>query len=120
MRGIVALIALLLAVASASAFVVVENWQPAEDSLYGEFVENTLTLDTGDLDQDTRIKAVFMIPELGVRASKGPYEPTGRRATVQRTVWLPEDTMPGEYVIRMTITDNHGNKRIRHRFVEIE
>lgn len=120
MRGIVALIALLLAAASASAFVVVEHWQPAEDDLYGEFVENTVTLDTDDLDPDTRIKTVFTIPELGVRASKGPYDAETRHSRVQRTLWLPEGTEPGEYVIRMTVTDNHGNKRIRHRFVEIE
>ena len=114
------MMAFLLAAASASAFVVVERWQPSEDALFSEFVDNTVTLDTDDLGPDDRLKVVFMIPELGVRASRGPYDPRGSHDTVQRTLWLPDGTEPGEYVVRMTVTDNHGNKRIRHRFVEIE
>lgn len=122
MRGVViTAIALLLAVTSASAFVIVDHWYASPQAFSGGFVSNSVTLDIKDLDPDPNLKVSFVILELGVRSVKGPYNPSGLlHTTVHRSLEIPYDAEPGEYVVRMYITDKHGNKRIKHRFIEIE
>jgi hypothetical protein len=120
MRGIAIIVMFLVLASSVSAFVVVKHWDVAEDDLYYEFVDNTLYLDISEMENDD-IKVVFTVPELGARASKGYYAPDSvREDKIQRAVLLPYDADYGEYVVRMTITDKEGNKRIRHRIIEIE
>lgn len=111
----------ILAATSASAFVLVDNWWQTETALPGDFVESNVNLDIEDVDDEADLKVVFVIPELGLRASKGPYElPSSRYSRVMRGFEIPWDTETGDYVIRMTVTDDFGHKRIKHRFVEIE
>ncbi|MEM4240279.1 MAG: hypothetical protein QXM31_03515 [Candidatus Woesearchaeota archaeon] len=119
MKGLVVLIVALLAVASAGAFVVVEHWGVYDDAPFYEIVENNVDLDVSELHGD-EIKVVFAIPELAVRESKGPYAKAPRDERVSRAILLPWDAEAGEYAIRMTITDSEGNKRVRHRIIEIE
>ena len=112
---------MIILAGSASAFMLVENWQTPEIAFIDDSVETWVTFDLEDLDADDDIKVVFIIPELAVRASRGPYDPAEFSHTqVRRDLFIPDDAEPGEYVIRMTVTDEDGNKRIRHRFVEIE
>ncbi|MEM2916714.1 MAG: hypothetical protein QXT19_05165 [Candidatus Woesearchaeota archaeon] len=119
MRGVVLVIAAVVLASTASAFVSVEHWSVHDDAPFYEFVENNVDLDVLGMKAD-EIKVVFAIPELAVRESKGPYAWTQRNERISRSIILPDDAEPGEYVIRMTITDSKGNKRIRHRIIEIE
>ncbi len=119
MKGAAVLIIALLAVSCASAFVLVEHWGVYDDAPFYELVENNVDLDVSGAQGD-EIKVVFSIPELGVRESKGPYAQSPRNEHVSRAILLPWDAEAGEYAIRMTITDSEGNKRIRHRIIEIE
>lgn len=121
MRGIVAITIFLLMAVSVSANIAIEHWTIEEDSLYDEFASNNVGLEITDVPSDYDIKVVFTIPELGVRESRGPYYPDELRHTsLQNTLWLPLDADYGEYVVRMTITDSEGNKRIKHRFLDID
>jgi hypothetical protein len=121
MKGIITVFLFVLAATSAGAFVLVDSWYHPDIGLPGDFVQSDVTLDIGDVDPDADLKVVFTIPELGLRVSKGPYElPGSRYASVRRGFEIPYDAEPGEYVIRMYVTDDFGNKKIRHRFVEIE
>jgi hypothetical protein len=121
MRGIVAVLILVILSASASAFVAVDHWGVYEDEPFYEFVENDVSLNVRDLQSNNDIKVVFTIPELGIRESKGPYDPEELQyTTVHKTLELPWDADYGEYVIRMTVTDSEGNKHIKHRFIEID
>ena len=122
MRGIVVTaIALLLAVTSASAFVMIDHWYASPQAFTGGFVSNSVTLDIKEVDPNPNLKVAFTIPELGVRSVRGPYNPSGLLyTTVHRSLEIPYDAEPGEYVVRIYITDKHGNKRIKHRFIEIE
>ncbi len=118
MRGIVVIAMLLVLASSVSAFVVIDHWGVYEDEQFYEFVDNDVYLDVSG--SEGNIKAVFTIPELGVRAVKGPYDPEMHNAKIHSTILLPYDADYGEYAIRMTITDDEGNKRIKHRIIEIE
>ncbi len=119
MKGLVVLVVALLSVSCASAFVLVKHWNVYYDEPFYELVENKVDLDVSEAQAD-EIKAVFTIPELAVRESKGPYQKALRKEHIDRTLILPWNAEPGEYTIRMTITDSEGNKRIRHRIIEIE
>lgn len=122
MRRVVAIVVLMaLAAASTSAFVVIDHWFTPDRAFADGFVDTAVTLDIDDVPSNEDIKVVFLIPELGVRSSKGFFDPSGlRHSTVHRVFDIPEDAEPGEYVIRMTVVDKQGNKRVRHRFIEIE
>jgi len=121
MRGIVAVLMFFLLAASVSAFVVVDHWGVYDDEPFYEFVENDVSLNVRDLPSNEDIKVVFTIPELGIRESKGPYDPEELQyTTVHKMLELPWDADYGEYVIRMTVTDSEGNKHIKHRFIEID
>ena len=103
------------------AFVSVDSWYTPRDAFADSFVETDVNLDIEDLESDDERKVVFTIPELDVRASAGYFDPVSlRHASVRRTLWLPDDAEPGEYVIRMTVYDEDGRRHVRHRFVEIE
>ncbi len=117
MRGIVALLMFILLASSVSA-VVINHWGIYDDKPYYEYVDNVVYLDVSDAKDN--IKVVFTIPELGVRSVKGPYDAGIHDADIYSTLLLPYDADYGEYVIRMTITDSEGNKRIKHRFIEIQ
>ena len=120
MRGI-AIIAMFLVLASSASAILIEHWGIYEDELYSEFITNDIDLDIRGLEHDSNIKVVFTIPELGVRESKGPYDPDElSRTNVHKTIWLPLDADYGEYVLRMTVTDEEGNKHVKHRFIDIE
>lgn len=121
MKGFIAAILFLLAATSASAFITIDSWWTPEEAFADSFVETAINLDIDDLGSDEDIKVTFSIPELGIRASRGPYDPASTRiANVHRTLWIPDDAESGEYVIRMVVSDKHGNKHVRHRFVEID
>lgn len=121
MRGIVAVLMFFLLAGSVSAYITIEHWGVAEDDLYDEFVSTDLGIDVKGMSHDNEVKVVFTVPELGVRESSGFYSTDElRHAYIQDTVWLPLDAEYGEYVVRMTITDSDGNKRIKHRFLEID
>jgi hypothetical protein len=121
MKGFIAAILFVLAATSASAFVTIESWWTPEETFADSFVETAISLDIDELGSDEDIKVTFSIPELGIRASRGPYDPVSTRtANVHRALWIPDDAEPGEYVIRMYASDKHGNKHVRHRFVEID
>lgn len=120
MKGIIAVLLFVLMATSASAFVVLEGWSFDEVTFTDYPLENRVSLDTDDLGTDDDIRVVFTIPELDIRASRGPFNPRGRSARVMRELWIPEDAEAGEYVVRMTVTDSSGNRRVRHRFVQIE
>ena len=120
MKGIIAVLLFVLMATSASAFVVLEGWHFDQVGFTDYPLENQVSLDIEDLGTDDDIKVVFTIPELDVRVSRGPFNPAGRSARVVRELWIPEDAEAGEYVVRMTVTDDHGNRRVRHRFVQIE
>ncbi len=119
MKRLAVLIIALLAVSCASAFVIVEHWNVYDDEPFYELVENNVDLDVSEV-QSGEIKVVFTIPELAVRESKGPYSQALRNEHIDRAILLPWNTEAGEYAIRMTITDSEGNKRIRHRIIQIE
>lgn len=108
-----------LVASGASAFVMIDNWFVSD--LSEGSVDTSLNLDIEDLPSDEDIKVIWTIPELDIRVSKGPYDPIDlRHARIARSFEIPWDAEPGEYVVRLTITDSEGNKRIRHRFVEVE
>ena len=118
MKAIMVLLMAVLLTASVSAFAIVNNWNNHAEN---NFVSTHLSLDISDLQSDAGLKVAFTIPELGIRATKGPFTPSNSLHTnIYRSLVIPLDTEPGEYVIRMYITDKEGNKRIRHRFVVIE
>ncbi len=120
MRGI-AIIAMFLVLASSASAVLIDHWGIYDDDLYSEFVTNDVYLNVRDLPSKDEIKVVFTIPELGIRESRGPYDPEELQHTyLTRTLWLPLDADYGEYVLRMTVTDSEGNKHIKHRFIDIE
>lgn len=120
MRGIVAILMLLVFTTSVSAFVQIDRWH-TPDVVDADYLDTALTLDRENLPQDARLKVAFTIPELDIRTTYGPSSrKLSRYSTIQRTLDVPWQVQPGEYALRMTITDNKGNKRIKHRIIEIE
>lgn len=122
MRGLVFACAfLLLTATAASAFVMIDHWFVPDNAFADSQMDTLAQFDLEELPDENDIKVTFVIPELDVRASKGPYRPEELRYhSVARSFWLPEDAEAGEYVVRMTIRDDDGNARVVHRFVEIE
>jgi hypothetical protein len=121
MRGVIAAILFLATLSGVSAFVMIDGFYSSEYAFPDSFVEASASIDLEDHGIDDNLKVVFTIPELGVRASKGPFDPEDLRDVyVYRSLDIPWDAEPGEYVVRMTVTDDDGNKRIKHRFIEIE
>ena len=122
MRGIMLGLAfLLLAATAASASVLVNHWFVPNDAYADSAVDTLAQFDIKDLPDENDIKVVFTIPELDVRASRGPYRPEEQRNhAIDRQFWIPDDAESGEYVVRMTIRDDDGNTRIVHRFIDIE
>jgi len=122
MKGIlIALTFLLLSASAASAFVMVNHfWVPEQTALESQ-TDALAQFDFEDNAKDQDVKVVFTIPELGVRASQGPYSPESRRFdTVFRTLDIPADAPSGQYVVRMTVRDDEGNTRVVHRFIDVE
>jgi hypothetical protein len=120
MRGVLVLLLLVLLAGSVSAFVTVDGWVFTETTFPGDIVDNSISLGIEDLPSDEDIRVVFSIPELGVYSSRGPFDPSGlQHSNVRRVLILPDDVEPGEYVVRLYVRDDEGNKRIRHRFIEI-
>jgi hypothetical protein len=122
MKGIlIALTFLLLSASAASAFVMVNHFWVPEHTYVESQTDALAQFDFEDNAKDSDVKVVFTIPELGVRASQGPYSPAARRFdTVFRTLDIPADAEPGQYVVRMTVRDDEGNTRVIHRFIDVE
>jgi hypothetical protein len=121
MRGVVAIVLFVLAIASASAFVTVDHWWLPDIAFANGFIDTAVDLDLEELPSNHDIKVVFSIPELNLRAGRGFYDPlTLRSENIQRTLLIPEDAEAGQYTIRMTVIDEDGNRHVRHRFVKVE
>ncbi|MEM4247404.1 MAG: hypothetical protein QXR48_03720 [Candidatus Woesearchaeota archaeon] len=116
----VVILLMLSALATGVSAVLLKHWSVYDDAPFYELVENNVDLDVSKMRAD-EIKVVFAIPELGVRESRGPYDPHEfRHASIHKTLLLPWNADYGEYAIRMTISDSKGNKKVRHRIIEIK
>ncbi|MFH2028260.1 MAG: C1 family peptidase [Nanoarchaeota archaeon] len=83
----------------------------------GDYIESRLSLkNSGDKGLDD-VKVTIVIPELGVRSRIGPFDLNeGEELTRAILAEIPEHTQPGEYVVRMTIS-NDQTIRVRHRIL---
>jgi len=74
------------------------------------------------LYQDIR-KATFRVtvPELGISYKAGPFDGPEAREFMRQYVLLdiPEDAEPGVYIVRMSLTDDKGFRRTRHREIRV-
>ncbi len=85
-----------------------------EDLMTGVNVKNI-----GDFDIE-QLKATIFIPELGVRRQSGHIDVDMEDEV---TEWIlaeiPEDVMPGDYDVRIVISNDHI-KRVKHRVITVE
>ncbi len=88
-----------------------------EESASGENVYAKISVDVHGLNDELEIFAV--IPELGIRTTAGPFNPSGRIAKPSLFLEIPEDAEPGVYWVRFTIRDDEGRRRVKYRPVEI-
>ncbi|MBU0979461.1 MAG: hypothetical protein KJ709_01525 [Nanoarchaeota archaeon] len=65
-------------------------------------------------------KVTVTMPELDIRRSFGP-DRIGKGKTLSKNLRLdiPKHVEPGEYVMRIVLSDGSGNRRVKHRYVEI-
>ncbi|HLC96339.1 MAG TPA: PKD domain-containing protein [Candidatus Nanoarchaeia archaeon] len=62
------------------------------------------------------------VPELGISRRLGPFTGPETKEMMSRGVLIdiPDDALPGEYTVRMSLSDIDGLRRIRHRDFIIE
>ncbi len=121
MRGIAAIVLFVLLAASASAFVRIDDWQLPDAAFADYSIDTSVWLDIDDLESGDELKATFIIPELGVYASKGYFDPDSLNdAHIQQELSIPWDAEPGEYALQFTVRDQDGNAHTRYRFIDIE
>jgi len=114
-------VALLLLVLAAPAVfagswrnVVIEHAQADYRNNEGFVV---VKLDNGFKDADN-MKFTAVIPELGARQRVGSFSLGLGEEKTKTAVMHLGDAGPGEYVVRITISDS-GIRRIKHRFITI-
>ena len=91
----------------------------AFESSPGDRLELLLNFENNGNSKLENIRATATILELGARGSSGPFDlKPGDGLTRRLLVDLPEDTEPGNYVVRVTLS-NDKTSRVLHREVEV-
>lgn len=91
----------------------------AFESSPGDRLELLLNFENNGNSKLENVKATATILELGTRGSSGPFDlKPGDGLTRRLLVDLPEDTAPGNYVVRVTLS-NDKTSRVLHREVEV-
>ncbi|MFH1641590.1 MAG: S8 family serine peptidase [Nanoarchaeota archaeon] len=94
-----------------SAKIINDYIQPGEDLQTKVSIENE-----GNTDLDD-VKITLVIPELALRKRIGPFDlDEGDDITELIYAQMPDNTPPGEYLVRITIS-NDKVKRVRHRSI---
>ncbi|MFH1590669.1 MAG: tandem-95 repeat protein [archaeon] len=85
----------------------------------GDMIEALVTVENNGNVKMKDLRVTAVIPEFGVRSSRGPMTlKPGSETTTTMRLLLPYDLPPGEYAIRFTVsTDN--SRRVVHRFVDV-
>lgn len=86
-----------------------------EDTIiqYSINIENLIDKDMGNL------KVTVFIPELNIRESTRRFDLDNKDELTKKLILaLPEDVKPGEYIARITIS-NDNIRRVKHRYLEV-
>jgi hypothetical protein len=87
----------------------------AYDVQAGEDVQIIVNFEN-NLRENLDARAVAFVPELGIRASVGPFDldKNSGHESKRITLQIPEDAQPGNYWVRITVGEG-SNTRIVHR-----
>jgi len=82
----------------------------------GDLLDVTVDVENIGEKELKHMKLTVVVPELGLRKRVGMFElgqndDTTRRAFIEIPSWAP----PGEYTVRITISDDARTRRVRHR-----
>ncbi len=67
------------------------------------------------------VKVTYVIYDLGIKRTMGPFDIDMDDEVVKKiNMDLPRDTPPGEYDVRITLTNEDGLKRVKHRIIMVD
>ena len=86
----------------------------------GETLETTTYLENNENYMNLKnVRITYIIPDLGIRKRVGPFDLKRNRDVLKKiNLEIPPDTPPGEYDVRITISNGQFN-RVKYRVITV-